>query len=59
MYKLLLLVVLLLIGCGSQYNQYHNIERAFISGCRTSTIESSLVNEGDKLIFSATCTKDK
>lgn len=59
MYKILPLLVLMLAGCSPQRHQYDSLYRAFIQGCVSSTIESSLVNDGDKLILAAKCTKDK
>lgn len=59
MHKILLLLVLLLAGCSPQRYQYDSLDGAFIQGCVSSTIESSLVNDGDKLILTAKCTKAK
>lgn len=59
MYKILLVVVLLITGCSVQYSQSDSLSTAFREGCVVNSIESSLVNEGNKLILTATCTKDK
>lgn len=60
MYKLLLLVVVLLTGCyPAGFSQYSHISDAFKYACTYDSIESSLVNDGNKLILTATCTKDK
>ena len=54
-----LLILATLSGCSPALSQYGNLNSAFRVGCRTPTIESSLVSNENTLEFKATCTKDK
>lgn len=54
----LLVSLLLLVGCNPNYTSYANMEQAFTSGCRVSTIVSSInVVENNKLELKATCER--
>lgn len=54
----LLISLLLLTGCSPNYTSYINMEKAFTSGCRLSSIVSSIsATQDNKLGLKATCEK--
>lgn len=54
-----LLTIMLLAGCSYPYNAFYSATNAFIQACTYASMETSLTNEGDKVILHATCTKAK
>ncbi len=54
-----LILITFLAGCSYPYNTFHSATNAFRQACTYSTMETSLANEGDKVILHATCTKAK